>query len=429
MIDRKDKKFLLSNPGLLHTPEGVRDIYNGECAKKIWVQNQIQEVMYLYGFHEIQTPAFEFFDIFNKERGTIASKEMYKFFDREGNTIVLRPDITPSIARCVAKYFKDETLPIRLCYTGDTYINHSSHQGKLNEITQVGAELMNDDSADADGEMIVLTIESLRRAGLEEFQVEVGHADFFRGLMEEAEFEEAEIVQMKALMESKNLFGIEDLIASKKLEDNTKELILKLPELFGGLENITYAKEKVTNKKSKNALLRLEKLYQIVDAYGVSDYITFDLGMLSRFDYYSGIILNAYTYGTGEAIAQGGRYDNLVGQFGKTAPAIGVAILIDPLLTALSRQKIDFDEQDGSIWIIYQSEYRKKAIEMASTYRKENKKVIMHCEKEVKEQEEYQDFANRNHIKTIIFLKDLHENRIYTELEVQTGNKVKKGIL
>lgn len=429
MTDRKDKKFLLSNPGLLHTPEGVRDIYNGECAKKIWVQNQIQEVMYLYGFHEIQTPAFEFFDIFNKERGTIASKEMYKFFDREGNTIVLRPDITPSIARCVAKYFKDETLPIRLCYTGDTYINHSSHQGKLNEITQVGAELMNDDSADADGEMIVLTIESLRRAGLEEFQVEVGHADFFRGLMEEAEFEEAEIVQMKALMESKNLFGIEDLIASKKLEDNTKELILKLPELFGGLENITYAKEKVTNKKSKNALLRLEKLYQIVDAYGVSDYITFDLGMLSRFDYYSGIILNAYTYGTGEAIAQGGRYDNLVGQFGKTAPAIGVAILIDPLLTALSRQKIDFDEQDGSIWIIYQSEYRKKAIEMASTYRKENKKVIMHCEKEVKEQEEYQDFANRNHIKTIIFLKALHENRIYTELEVQTGNKVKKGIL
>lgn len=429
MTDRKDKKPLLSNPGLLHTPEGVRDIYNGECAKKIWVQNQIHEEMYLYGFQDIQTPAFEFFDIFNKERGTIASKEMYKFFDREGNTVVLRPDITPSIARCVAKYFKDETLPIRLCYTGDTYINHSSHQGKLNEITQVGAELMNDDSADADGEMIVLTIQSLRRAGLEEFQVEVGHADFFRGLMEEAEFDEEEIHQMKTLMESKNLFGIEDLIASKNLEDNKKELILKLPELFGGIENISYAKEKVTNDKAKNALLRLEKLYQIVEAYGVSDYVTFDLGMLSRFDYYSGIILNAYTYGTGEAIAQGGRYDNLVGQFGKTAPAIGVAILIDSLLTALSRQKIKFNEKEGVIWIVYKSENRKKAIEMASAFRKENKKVIMQCEKELKGQKEYQDYANRNQIETIILLQDTKENESYTELDVQTGKEVKKGSL
>lgn len=429
MTDRKDKKPHLSNPGLLHTPDGVRDIYNGECAKKTWVQNQIHEEMYLYGFQDIQTPAFEFFDIFNKERGTIGSKEMYKFFDREGNTVVLRPDITPSIARCVAKYFKDETLPIRLCYTGDTYINHSSHQGKLNEITQVGAELMNDDSADADGEMIVLTIQSLRRAGLEEFQVEVGHADFFRGLMEEAEFDEEEIHQMKTLMESKNLFGIEDLIASKNLEENKKELILKLPELFGGIENISYAKEKVTNDKAKNALLRLEKLYQIVEAYGVSDYVTFDLGMLSRFDYYSGIILNAYTYGTGEAIAQGGRYDNLVGQFGKTAPAIGVAILIDSLLTALSRQKIKFNEKEGAIWIVYKSKNRKKAIEMASAFRKENKKVIMQCEKELKGQKEYQDYANRNQIETIILLQDTKENESYTELDVQTGKEVKKGSL
>lgn len=427
MTDKSEKKPLFSNPGLLHTPEGVRDIYNGECAKKIWVQNQIQEEMYLYGFQEIQTPAFEFFDIFNKERGTVASKEMYKFFDREGNTIVLRPDITPSIARCVAKYFKEEELPIRLCYTGDTYINHSSHQGKLNEITQVGAELMNDASVDADGEMLVLTIQSLRKAGLKEFQVEVGHADFFRGLMEEAEFDEEEIVQMKLLMESKNLFGIEDLIGSKDLNKEKKQFILRLPELFGGIENITYAKEYVSNERAKKALHRLEKLYQIVEAYGVSDFVTFDLGMLSRFDYYSGIILNAYTYGTGEAVAQGGRYDNLVGQFGKLAPAIGVAILIDPLLTALSRQKTELKTEEGTICIVYKKEQRKQAIKMASSYRDEKKKVILYCEDVLKTKEEYITYANRNQMKKLLFL--MEEDNFYIEFDIQTGNEMKKGII
>ena len=119
------------NHELLHTPEGVRDIYGLECRKKLFVEDVIQKVFKRYGFQHIQTPTFEFFDIFNKERGTVPSKDMYKFFDRENNTIVLRPDITPSIARCAAKYFKDEEFPIRLCYLGNTFINNSSYQGKL----------------------------------------------------------------------------------------------------------------------------------------------------------------------------------------------------------------------------------------------------------------------------------------------------------
>ena len=127
--------------------------------------------MELYGFRDIQTPSFEFFDIFNQERGTVASKDMYKLFDKEGNTMVLRPDITPSIARCVAKYYKDEELPIRLCYIGNTFINSTTYQGKLKEVTQLGAELVNDNSIDADAEMLAITIECLLKSGLKEFQL------------------------------------------------------------------------------------------------------------------------------------------------------------------------------------------------------------------------------------------------------------------
>ena len=127
---------------LLHTPEGVRDIYNMECRKKLALEEQLHKILRLHGYHDIQTPTFEFFDVFRKEIGTIPSKELYKFFDKEGNTLVLRPDITPSIARAAATLFEGESLPIRLCYNGSTFINHSSYQGRMKESTQLGAELI-----------------------------------------------------------------------------------------------------------------------------------------------------------------------------------------------------------------------------------------------------------------------------------------------
>ena len=131
---------------LLHTPEGVRDIYNVECGKKLSLESRLHKVLQLYGYHDIQTPTFEYFDVFRKEIGTTPSRELYKFFDKEGNTLVLRPDITPSVARAAATLFGDEDLPIRLCYTGNTFVNHSSYQGRMRENTQMGAELIGVDN-------------------------------------------------------------------------------------------------------------------------------------------------------------------------------------------------------------------------------------------------------------------------------------------
>ena len=141
---------------LLHTPEGVRDIYGKECLEKRKIIGALENVCSNFGFKNIDTPTFEFFDVFNQERGTIPSNEMFKFFDHHGNTLVLRPDVTPAIARCAAKYFCEEKAPLRFCYTGNTFTNTSSLQGKLKEVTQLGAELINDDSVEADAEMIMV---------------------------------------------------------------------------------------------------------------------------------------------------------------------------------------------------------------------------------------------------------------------------------
>lgn len=116
---------------ILHTPEGVRDIYNGECRRKQFIQDQLHQVLLSYGYEDIQTPTFEFFDVFSREIGTVPSRELYKFFDREGNTLVLRPDVTPSIARAVAKYFTEEDMPVRLCYHGKYLYQQFGTAGKI----------------------------------------------------------------------------------------------------------------------------------------------------------------------------------------------------------------------------------------------------------------------------------------------------------
>ena len=243
---------------LLHTPGGVRDIYGIECARKRKVEGDVHDVMKLYGFHDIETPTFEYFDIFSKERGTVQSGEMFKFFDRGNNTLVLRPDVTPSIARCIAKYQKDEEMQIRLCYTGNTFVNTSQYKGKLQEVTQVGAELYNDETSDADAEMIAMMVECLLKSGLEEFQLEIGHADIFRGLVEEAGFQKAETEQLRSLIVSKNFFGVEALLDKLTISDKLKEIFEKLPDLLGNVsECIGFVKERTGSERVLQALDRL----------------------------------------------------------------------------------------------------------------------------------------------------------------------------
>lgn len=390
---------------LLHTPEGVRDIYSTECEVKLLLQRNLHQVLKLYGFRDIQTPSFEFFDIFNQERGTVASKDMYKLFDKEGNTMVLRPDITPSIARCVAKYYKEEDLPIRLSYIGNTYINSTTYQGKLKESTQLGAELVNDDSIDADAEMLAITIECLLKAGLKEFQLELGNADFLRSLIDEVGFSNQEdIAKLKDLIENKNMFGMEEIIINKDLSKGLKEILLKLPELFGSLDVLEYAKSVISFPRAIKAIERLESLYEIMKDYGFEKYISFDLGMLSKYDYYTGIIFKAYTYKTGEAIVTGGRYDNLVGQFGKDCPAIGLAIVIDNLMLALSRQKLLPQIDSSDTMILYTADYRKEAIALAGYFRKEGNNVVLQRSKEGVELETYLPFMKNMNIGGLLYI-------------------------
>ncbi len=216
---------------LIHTPEGVRDIYGAECRRKLAVQEKILQVLYSYGYEHIQTPSFEYFDIFSKDRGSVGQRELFKFFDRDNETLVLRPDMTPAVARFVAKYHCDDPMPLRLCYLERTFKNNSSYQGRLKERTETGAEMIGDDCADADAEMIAMVIDSLRAAGLQEFQVELGQVEFYRSLVDEAGLDEETQEALNHLIENKNNFGVEELLKDIPMDEGLKELFLRLPGL------------------------------------------------------------------------------------------------------------------------------------------------------------------------------------------------------
>ena len=344
------------NKKLLHTPEGVRDIYGKEYARKLAIECRLQEVIRSYGYEDIQTPTFEFFDVFSSNIGTTPSNELYKFFDKEGNTLVLRPDFTPSIARCAAKYFMEEQVPIRFSYNGNTFSNTSNLQGKLKEVTQMGAELINVPTVEADAEMISLVIEALKNTGLERFQVTIGEVDYFKGLCEEAGLDEDTELELRNCISGKNYFAAQELLAQRKVAEPYHTILLKLADMFETRESLTEAKKQVKNKRSLDAIARLEKLYEVLKLYGVEEYVSFDLGMLSNYNYYTGVIFKAYTYGVGDAVVKGGRYDNLLHQFGKDAAAIGFVIVIDDLLEALSRQKVEIPLADAKQVIYYSAD-------------------------------------------------------------------------
>lgn len=392
---------------LLHTPEGVRDIYNEECEKKLLLQDRLHHVLKTYGYHPIQTPTFEFFDIFGKEIGTTPSKELYKFFDREGNTLVLRPDMTPSIARSAAKYFMDTDMPLRLCYMGNTFINNSSYQGRLKESTQLGAELIGDGSVDADAEILSMVVECLRTAGLKDFQISVGHAEFFQGLLKAAGITEEAEEELRSLISNKNFFGVEEFVETLSLDDDLRELFRMLGNPDVSAEEIRHAKELAASyPEILSALENLEGICQVLDVYGITRYISIELGIISSYQYYTGIIFAGYTFGTGEPIVRGGRYDKLLSYFGKQSASIGFAIVVDQLMAALSRQKISIPVENNGTLIVYTPSHQAEAIHSAMEKRAAGIQVELIAKDTAKTREDYQSYAVQNRIFDVVFLDD-----------------------
>ena len=363
------------NQMILHTPEGVRDIYGDECERKQILEGKLHGVLASFGYRDIETPTFEFFDVFGSDVGTIPSKDLYKFFDREGNTLVLRPDFTPSIARAASRYFPEEGKPVRLCYLGRTFVNHQEHRGRLKENTEIGAELIGEGAVDADAEIIAMATTMLLSAGLKDFQISIGHVAFYESLVREAGLDEETCQKLRLLIHNHNPFGVEQLLSGMEIEPKIRTILTQLTSMNGEEKMLERAYALTEGLKARDAVVRLMEILDLLKIYGLESHVSFDFGMLSTYMYYTGVIFRGYTYGTGDAVVKGGRYDTLLGHFGKNAPSAGFVVVLGNLMNALQRQKIDIGSGVERIEISYRAQEREEAHRRAAALRAEGKRV------------------------------------------------------
>ncbi len=353
----------------LHTPDGVRDLLPFDCLDKLNIERKIENVFHKYGYSNIETPTFEYYEVFSDVAQSVKPEQMYKFFDRDGSILALKADMTFPIARVTATAYNENELPLRLCYIGNAFKYNENYQGKLREFTQAGVELIGINSQEADAEILALAVNGILETGLTEFKVYVGQVDFFSGILEEAGFDKETSEKIQTMVAEKDYIAIEETLKNIEISENIKNIFFNLHKLVGSLEILQKIKELVTNKKSLKALEKLEKIHTILKAYGIEKYVVFDLGMVTHLNYYTGIIFRGYTYGTGFSILDGGRYDNLISEFGMDTPAVGFAIRINDVLTALEAQNISIEKEKADTLLIYTEQGRSTALKTAEELR------------------------------------------------------------
>ena len=315
----------------VNTPEGTRDRLFSECQERREVQNRLIRLFRQRGYLEVSTPDTEFYDLFALSGSAIEQERMLQVCDMSGKICVLRPDSTTPIARVAATKLRSLPLPQRLYYDQKVYRSNPAHNGGNREIPQCGVELIGADGLRADVEIIATAIDALRSCGASRFHVELGHAAFFRDLAGRLALSEEMMEQMRGVIEGKNFAALNTLLAPFAGDPATNAL-KQLSRLFGGVEVLDEA-ERLAGRTEPVDYLR--RLYDELSAAGYGQYVRFDLGMVHQIDYYTGVVFRGYVQGAGEAVLSGGRYDNLVGVFGRNAQATGFSVDVDAVAHTL----------------------------------------------------------------------------------------------
>ncbi|WP_253250710.1 ATP phosphoribosyltransferase regulatory subunit [Orenia metallireducens] len=358
----------------LQRPEGTRDYLPEVAEKKRYIEDKLHNLFKGWGYEEIITPTFEFYDILSAGTEGLQTK-MYKFFDRKGQILALRPEMTASIARVAATKLKDNPLPLRLSYQSNVFRYTSPRAGQYREFYQAGIELLGVGSPMGDAEVIAMAAKAIKGSGLKNFKIDIGDVDYFTGIMKAAKLEEEEQIAIRKALSQRNVVELEELLTGTELTNKQKDAILSAQELRGGIEIIEKAKGLVDNQESLESLINLEEVYRNLELLGVSDYICIDLSVVRNFNYYTGIVFEGYTKDLGYTICGGGRYDRLVSKFGYSIPATGFAIGIDRLLLSLEKQNYNFPLNRDRILVLIDPAYKAEGFAMAEELREKGKQV------------------------------------------------------
>ncbi len=380
-------------------PDGVQDTLVTECFHKRRVEALMRSAFFRSGYDELETPGFEYYDVFSSGIGSVRQEKLIKFFDEKGRILALRPEFTMPIARVVAsKYASAEEnadralphpAPLRFFYVGDAYGSEDAYYGSQKEFTQAGIELIGETAPEADAEVIAVALSALRSTGLQNIQIDVGQVEFFKGLMEEAGLTRDESEVLRAIVDRKDDLAVE-LFIKERVEEGRPigsaiaDTIRQLPTLYGGPEVFDRAEAMSSSPRCRAAIDNLRRIYGLLIDYGFRDDISIDLGMLQSIDYYSGLVFKGYADSIGFPILSGGRYDDLLREFGADLPATGFAIGLKRILIALEHENTLCPPPSIDVVLSSTPEKRSDGFLRAQELRAEGMRVIaaFHCNRD-----------------------------------------------
>jgi len=345
---------------IFQKPMGVKDFLPTQVRKKKQLERIIEDVFEKWGYEEVIAPSFEYLETFLLSNRLGFSEKVFKFFDRKGAVMALRPDMTTSIARMVATHYSEHLLPLRFCYTTNVFRFQKPRKGREQEFFQVGAELIGIDGIEADMEIILLAAKVLNKAGIRNFTVNIGHVKFLEGLLDEIPNPSSRQLILQTILD-RNFIALESIAKDIDFKNDVKDIFMSLTKYYGGMEIIKELAGLPLNRKCQDALLELAAIDKVLSFHDIE--LTFDPAFARDMDYYTGIIFELYSPKSGFPLGGGGRYDGLMDKFDVPRPATGFALTEEVILSALEKDLKDcyaphylYYDNDNFIDVLKQSE-------------------------------------------------------------------------
>lgn len=325
---------------LTKIPAGVQYFFDDEVRLRRLVERRAMDVFAGWSYDEIILPMFDYHDLFARGMGEEKAARTYRFVDRDGGLLALRPELTSLVARTVATRFKGKPRPVRLCYSGEVFRYDEPTERASHEFHQIGLEHIGEPNIVADIEALLITAELLGALGLVGFRIALSHVDFFNGAADYLKLQEAERAEFRELIDRRNSLALDAFLEQRAagVDPQYRRDFTRLVRTAGKQEAIETAKKVNGSERSQRAVQYLAEIYSILTALGLDAYFDIDWGEAGGLEYYTGLTFKVFTPGWGAAIGGGGRYDNLIANFGDAEPAVGFSFALDSLAGAIARK-------------------------------------------------------------------------------------------
>jgi ATP phosphoribosyltransferase regulatory subunit len=323
---------------LTKIPAGVQYFFDDEVKLRRYVERRAMETFAGWSYDEIILPMFDYHDLFARGMGEEKAERTYRFVDRDGALLALRPELTTLIARTVATRFIKRERPVRLCYSGEVFRYDEPTERAAREFHQLGVEHIGEPDIVADIEVLLVAAEVLTALGLGGFRIALSHVDFFNGVADFLKLDDADSAELRELIDRRNSLALEEFLQKRAahVEQSRRAGFSRLIQIAGKQDAIRRAREIMTNERSRAAVEHLDKIYSTLIALGLEESFDIDLGDAGGLEYYTGLTFKVFVPECGVEIGGGGRYDNLIANFGKPEPAVGFSLSLDGLADAIS---------------------------------------------------------------------------------------------